>query len=210
MADLEVILEDDPVPIVLIFGNMLKASLALPARSEIAATLIGSCALASTTDPQALTIDFSPGQTRIRHGVSRDAKIIIHLDFADMDAKPRVERLWRHPLFAYRVGQLLEPITTSWTEAAKRFWDLTAQIPGMPTGIKITNTDEQRSLQFGSDSHEVELHGDSKSLSSLLNGSGVLANEVMQGRLKILGSLEHMVVLSEVTFNLMLGNPGHD
>lgn len=205
-------LEDDPVPIVLIFHTMLARALSDPGHARIATSIKGSFSLASTMDPQAITIGIDGGTISLKHGISGDAKIIIRLDFnkmSDPDYKPKVEGFRKHPFFAYKVGRLLTFPTSNWSDDAKIFWDITHSISRMPRAIKFISTDESRDLTLGHGEPEVEISGTASNLSNLLSGSSVLVSDLLGGKLRIKGSLEHMTILSEVTLNLMLGGYDH-
>jgi hypothetical protein len=205
-------LEDDPVPIVLIFRTLLTRALSDPRHARIAASIKGSFSLASTTDPQSITISIDGKTVQLKHGISGDAKIIIHLDFnkiSDTGYKPKVDGLRKHPLFAYKVGRLLTFPASNWSDEAKNFWDMTHAIPRMPKAIKFISTDQSRDLTLGHGEPELEISGTASNLSSLLSGSSVLVSDLLGGKLQIRGSLEHMAILSEVTFNLMLGEIEH-
>lgn len=205
-------LEDDPVPIVLIFHTLLARALSDPGHARIATSIKGSFSLASTTDPQAITISVKGRTISLKHGISDDAKIIIHLDFdkmSDQDYKPKVEGFRRHPFFAYKVGRLLTFPTSNWSDDAKIFWDITHSTSRMPRAIKFISTDESKDLILGHGEPEIEISGTASNLSSLLSGSSVLVSDLLGGKLRIKGSLEHMTILSEVTLNLMLGGYDH-
>ena len=79
----------------------------------------------------------------------------------------------------------------------------------MPRAIKFISTDEGRDLTVGPGEPEFEISGTASNLSSLLSGSSVLVGDLLGGKLRIKGSLEHMTILSEVTLNLMLGGYDH-
>ncbi len=205
-------LEDDPVPIVIRFRTLLKHALANPGHAAIARSITGSFSLVSTTDPQSLTVRIDTHHIHIRHGISDSAKIIIRLNFSKMSEpgyKPVVEGFLRHPLFAYRVGQLLNFPESSWADDAKRFWDCAHSLTGMPGAIKFISTDENRDLLVGDGEPDVEISGESKTLSNVLSGTTVLIAEVMAGKIRIQSSLHHLSVLSEATIKMMLGEFDH-
>lgn len=205
-------LENDPVPIVLIFRTLLRRALANPRHARIAASIKGSFSLASTTDPQSITITINGRNISLKHGISKDAKIIVRLDFSKMSDpayKPTVEGVLKHPYFAFKVGRLLTFPESNWTDDAKEFWDIAQSLPGMPRAIKFLSTDESRDLTLGNGEPEIAISGTASNLSSLLTGSSVLVSDLLGGKLQINGSLEHMAILSEVTLGLMLGEYDH-
>ncbi|MBQ75966.1 MAG: hypothetical protein CMQ20_13225 [Gammaproteobacteria bacterium] len=206
-------LETDPVPIVLSLYTTLKHALSNPAYAALARSIDGCFSIASTRDPQSATITLKGNQIDIHHGVSDKAKITINLDLSRMSEegyRPSVKGLLRHPFFAYRVGRLLNFPATSWADDAKRFWDSTQFLPYMPKAIKFTSTDKQQHLSFGNGPTDVEICGKSKVLSSMLTGSSILVEDIIAGRIQIIGSLKHLSVLSEATLKMKLGELGHE
>lgn len=206
-------MEDDPVPIVLMFKTMLEHALSNLRHAELARSIKGSFSLVSTTDPQSLTISLNDNIVSLKHGVGKDSKIIIHLDFSRMREsgyKPRIEGLFKHPLFAYQIGKLLSFPPSNWADDAKRFWDAAGSIRGMPDGMKLICTNEGRELNLGGGEEIVEITGDSTNLSNLFAGSSVLINELMQGKLQMRGTLKTLTVLNGVTLKSMMGELNHD
>jgi len=202
-------LENDPVPIVLMFKTMLEHALSNRNHAEVAGSVQGSFSLVSTTDPQSLTIGIDDNVISIQRGVSRHSKITIHLDFtkiAEPGYKPKLTGMFKHPLFAYKVGKLLTFPPSNWADDAKRFWDAAKSIKGMPGAMKLISTNEGRELMLGEGEDLVEIIGSSLSLASLFSGSSVLINDLMQGKLQMRGTLKHMTVLSGVTLQSMVGS----
>jgi hypothetical protein len=202
-------LENDPVPIVLMFKTMLEHALSNREHAETARSVQGSFSLVSTTDPQSLSIDINDGVISMEHGVSEHSKVIMHLDFNRMTEpgyKPKVVGLFKHPMFAYKVGKLLSFPPTNWADEAKRFWDVYSSTKGMPDTMKLIITNEGRELVFGEGPELVVITGNSKNLASLFSGSSVLINELMRGNLKMRGTLKHMTVLSGVSLRSMVGS----
>jgi hypothetical protein len=205
-------IEDNPVPIVLIFKKMLENALSNRDHAQTARAIDGSFSLVSSTDPQSLTITVDGSTIRLKHGVSKQSKIIIRLDFARMSEpgyKPRITGLFKHPLFAYKVGKFLSFPPSNWADNAKRFWEVAGSVKGMPDAIKLTSTNEGRELTLGEGENVVEILGSSTSLSDLFSGSSVLINELLQGNLQMRGTLKHMTVLSGVTLQSMMGGLDH-
>lgn len=205
MNDIVIDLEDDPVPIVKIIGAQFRRSLQHPAFVRAARGFSGTFALASTADPQAVTIRGSGGRLSLTRGIAPEAAIIVRLDFNDLDKAPVVEGLWRHPMLALKVGKLMESYDPDWTECAKRFWERASDAPRLPNAIKVRCTDDDRSIVLGEGEPSVTLEGTASRLVELLTGSTVLVLAVMEGKIRVDGSLEHLTVLSEITKDMMLG-----
>ena len=205
MSEIVIEQEDDPVPIVKIIAAQLRRSLYHPKFVRLARGFKGTFALASTTDPQSVTISADRGKLRVTHGISKDASIIVRLDFNNPDTAPTVEGLWRHPFLAMSVGKLMDTWETTWTDTAGRFWERARAFPRMPRAIRLRCTDDGEELVLGEGEPEVRLEGTAKQLIDMLGGGNVFVLAVMEGKIKVDGSLEHLTILSEVTKNMMLG-----
>jgi hypothetical protein len=215
---LKVVLEQDPVPIVKIIGARVKRALATPAVANIARELRGCFALASTTDPQSLTIHLDGETVRLCRGIDMLALIVIHLDF-NSDSKPRIENLWRHPKFALKVAKLLEPEHVPWIDAARQFWQLAHDYPGLPGSMTLQCTDQDRTLTLyydleepraaataqGPDPDNIEIHGTARVLSELFSGDKVLLEAAMKGDVRLFGNLKHAAALTSLTLQHLLG-----
>lgn len=205
MNDIAIEVEEDPVPIVRIIAAQFRHSLKFPEFVRLAGNFNGTFALASTVDPQAVTVTGHQGTLSLKRGVSKDAAIVIRLDFNKPDDSPKVEGLLRHPLLALNVGKLMETFETNWTRAGEDFWSRTRHIPGMPTAIELRCTDDGRRLTLGDDVPELVLEGTSKQLIEILTGGNVLVAAVVEGKIRVHGSMKHLVILSGATKDLMLG-----
>jgi hypothetical protein len=177
----------------------------------IAQGLQGSFAMASTTDPQSLTIHLGAGMILVNHGIDSGTGIIIHLDF-NTDAKPRVQGLWRRPLFVAKASQLLEPANWPWQEAARRFWQLIRHRTGVPGSMLLICTDNDDELTLVQEEPSararrecIEIHGSATHLAGLFSGDLVLLEAVQKGQLQLVSSLEHACVMTGLTLQHLLG-----
>lgn len=206
MTDVTIDLEEDAVPLVRIIGAQFRRALVAPAFVETARSMQGKFALKSANDPQSLTIEVKRGTITLTRGVAKDVELIITVDLDSGDVK-KIDGLVRHPFLAMKAGKLLETYAPAWQEAAKRFWTLASGHPGMPTSIVLRCTDDNTEVRLGADGDpSVEIEGGTAALVEILTGSNVFLLAMMQGKLKSVASLEHAVVLSEVTKSMMLGD----
>ena len=206
--EVSVELEADPVPIVRAFGTLFRNSLTSKKIADTARSMQGSFALVNTTDPQKLTVTVNRGDISLKRGRDPDVQVTIHGNFdrlSDPRYKPKVEGFFRHPLFAMKIGKLLESPVTNWSDHAKRFWDHNHKIAGMPQAIKVISNDDNRTVTLGESEPEVEIEGNDKNLSTLFSGGSVLVSEVMTGKVRVKANIKHLTVLSEVTLNYILG-----
>ena len=205
MNELTIEVEDDPVPIVKIIAAQFERSMRYPEFVRTARGLNGSFALASTVDPQAVTVTGKGGRIRVKHGISPEAGLVIRLDFNKPDESPNIEGLWRHPLLALKVDKLMKTYDTDWADCAERFWRKSAQYPGMPEAIQVRCTDTPGELTLGKGEPEVTIEASSKNLCELLSGGTILVLAVMEGKVRIVGTMKHLTILSEATKDMLLG-----
>lgn len=201
-------LEPDPVPVVKIIGAQFKRAARNPAFRSRLQKFRGCFALAPPRDAQTLSIHMDKGKVYLQRGIDARAKVIVRLDFNRVDEPgytPDVDGALRHPLMVYRIAKLLDFPKPTWTDAAKRFWEHSQNMPRMPSSIRVFNEDDQREIILGSGEPQVEIHGSGTPLVNVLSGSAILIQEVTTGRLGFVGSLKDIAVLSGVTQKLMLG-----
>jgi len=196
--------ENDPTPLVKIFANKFTKALSQPDFARKVSKFNGSFAMASTKDPQSITIDVADGAIKICRGIQPRAKIEIRMDF-DKPVNPRVIGLFRHPLFALQASRLLDFPAISWTDAVHQFWTAHQDYPGMPLGIRIACTDESREISLG-DEQQMTITGKANDLAEVFAGDSVFAQSCILGKFKVEASFEHLVVLSDLTLQIMLGD----
>lgn len=214
-------LEADPVPIVKIIGARVSRALTQATIQRTVAGLEGCFSLQSTTDAQCLTIHLSPEKIYLCRGIDKNARLLIHLDF-NTNQPPRIERLWRHPWFAFRVSKLLQPRLLNWSVAARNFWQMTQHVAGMPSRLILVCSDTAEVLilerdliqqmplaaleeDFSTDDAAMTVHGSALTLSQLFSGEKVLLESAIKGEIKILSNLKHAAVLTGLTLQQLLG-----
>ena len=164
----------------------------------------GCFALASSKNPQSITIDITRDTISILGGIKPNATIVIRMDF-NKPGKPKVEGLWRHPLLALNVSKLLEFPSVNWIDAAGSFWEKNHDYPGFPKGITIHSKDENQEHNLGQAPYEVYISGSSDQIAEVFDGNNVFVQAVISGRLKARSSFEHATILSDVTLQMMMG-----
>lgn len=75
----------------------------------------------------------------------------------------------------------------------------------MPDGITAKSTDEDRQLSVGSSDEPVYLEGSASNLAQAFSGSSPLVQLLFEGKLKGHYRFQHVVVLSDITLQMMLG-----
>ena len=211
MADtpVEIALEDDPTPLVRIMGAMLARSAANADLAGRMRSMSGVVALKSSVDPQAVTIRFAAGRVRVERGVASDSGMVIEADLNRMNEpgapKPKVSGAARHPKFALAVSKVLEPPAGTWQEEARRFWEFARGHPGMPAAMLVVCTDDGARLVLGETEPQYELHGSAFALGSVFTGGSVLGQDLLDGKLCAVGSLQHTAELTGRSLAFMMG-----
>jgi hypothetical protein len=207
----KVTLSPDPTPSVKIIGARIARALLSPKLMAIARDQQGSFGMASTTDQQRVTVMLGNDNIHVSSGIVLGTRIVMHLDF-NSDAKPRVEGLWRRPVFIAKASQLLEPQNGPWQEAARRFWQLIRHRPRVPTRMLLVCTDSLETLILVQEEPPVEarrdcieIHGTAKHLAGLFSGDLVLLQAVQKGQIQLVSNMEHACVLTGLTLQHLLG-----
>src|SRR5690348_16256879 len=123
---MQVVLEDDPTPLVRIIATTLSQTMADPGLARRAESLKGVFALRSAKDPQAVTMRFATGRVDLARGVAPDAQVIVTVALDNMSGpdapKPKVQGALRHPKFALGVSKLLDGDQRPCTAHADASW----------------------------------------------------------------------------------------
>lgn len=201
--------EDDPTPIVLIVATTLRRAEETPKLAAMMRNAKGNVALRSTVDPQAATIRFGDGRVCVVRGVAADTDVTISTDvnrMADEDApKPKVAGAATHARLALTASKVLEPPIGPWRDEARRFWARIEHHPRTPRGVHVVCTDERSQITLGVEPVEFEIHGTAHRLTALFTGGTVFGQEVLDGHLYAVGSLEHLAELTGRSIDVMTG-----
>jgi hypothetical protein len=188
----------DSPPIVLGTAARLKRSAADPSRARRMQKMNGVAVLKSSTDPQAVTIRFRQGTITLHSGVAPDADLVITLDLADPDVKPKVKGAALHPIFALAAAKVLEPPVRTWQEEAAAFWAFGGDFPRMPRSLLIRCTDDGAELRlgYGDGPPDFEVEGTAPRLRSVFSGDSIITEDWLAGKIKGVGTTEHASVIT--------------
>jgi len=203
---IEVMVEEDAPLLPRVLANRLRCCLQRPGSDAILTGLATTFSLKSTKNAHAVTIAVKDRTLELSHGVAKDSQLIIHLDFDNPAAGERVEGLWRHPLLAMKIGKLMSLPLPNWADSAKRYWQSVCNDPYVPESLRVTCTDEDRSLNLGSGEDTIEIHGTSAQLAEIFSGNALLLQEVMAGKVRFRGHLKYLAGLSGSGQKIMLGD----
>jgi hypothetical protein len=208
-APVQIALEDDPTPLVRILGATLQRSARNPALESKLRGMRGVVALKSSVDPQAVTIRFAKGTVSLEHGVAADSGVVIEADLTKLNEpnapKPKVRGAARHLKLALAASKVLDPPAGTWQEEASAFWDFARDHPRMPGTLLVVCTDDEARLTLGDGPPEYELHGSARALISVFTGGSVLGEDMLNGKLCGVGSLQHLAELTGRSIAWMFG-----
>ncbi len=197
MADVTFDLEPHAPPFVRGVGGMLKRAAALPSLRKRLERMKGVLGLRSSVDPQCATVRFDRGNIALSPGVAADAGVVITLDPNDATVKPKVAGAARHPLFALDLAKVMEPPTGTWQDEATSFWAFASDTPRMPARLRVVCTDDGAEASFGDGNGSVyEIHGTAEALCSVFSGASILGQDMLDGKLQLVGSIEHASILT--------------
>ncbi len=207
---LRIEVEDDPTPIVLILAATLRRSARQPKLAAAMAKAKGNVAMKSSVDPQAATIRFARGTITVVRGVASDAHVIIEADVNKMadenPPKPKVSGIAGHVRLALLASKVLEPPNAGWRNEATAFFAPTFANPKAPRGVSVTCLNDASTQTFGDpDTIEYEIHGTEHALLNVFCGNTVLGQDLLDGKIRAVGSLPHLAELTGRSIAVMLG-----
>lgn len=197
MAEITFDVAPDAPPFVLGVSAVLKRSAAQPALAKRLGRMKGVLGLRSSVDPQTATVRFDRGAIALGSGVADDAGVVITMNPNDPDEKPKVAGAAKHPLFALNLAKVMEPHTGTWQQEAAAFWTFASAAPRMPSQLRVCCTDDGTDAVFGDANGSVyEIHGSATKLTALFSGASILGQDALDGKLHIVGTLEHASILT--------------
>jgi hypothetical protein len=189
-------LSEEAPPIARGIGAALKRAAAMPKLAQRLSKMHGVVSLRSSVDHQTATVRFDRGSIGLSGGVAKDADVVITLDFNDPTAKPKVKGALRHPLLALGAAKVLDPPKGSWRDEVEAFWNFACDTPRMPPSLRVVCTDDGSDAHFGEPGQPAyEIHGSASQLVSSFSGSSVFLEDMLAGKLYIIGSFEHASIL---------------
>lgn len=201
-ARVEISTEDDATPIVRLIGRTLRDSLRLGyARAELTRTS-GTVAVMSHDTPQSATIAFGPVGIEVSSGVlvEPDAVVTVNLNarFA-----PAAEAVGDIDLAAGVLHALTPPLP-AWRDGARRFWELTRSLPGMPEKLVVVTEgpDGLEQLVLGEGTSQYLLASDPDSLAGIFSGADDLVAVLSSGALGLQGTMSQLSVMAGASWKV--------
>ncbi|GLY38343.1 hypothetical protein Amsp01_043670 [Amycolatopsis sp. NBRC 101858] len=200
-APVRIEIDDDAAPIVRLLGRTLRDAVRIGHAPEAFERGAGTVAVRSHDTPQAATITLYDGVVTVTGGVFApvDATLVVDLEsrFAptqdpDGDAEP-----------AGVVLRALRPPLPSWREAARRFWDLTRGIRGIPDVLVVLaqGPDGPQEARFGSGPTTYRMVGTPDALAGVFSGADYLLTALDSG-LRVQGTLSQLSVMTAASWKV--------
>jgi hypothetical protein len=207
---LTITVEPDPAPMVLILAATLRRSARDPKLASKMRKARGNVALHSTVDPQCATMRFDNGTVRIVTGVSTDSHVTIGVDVNKMadehPPKPTVEGAATHLRLALLAAKVLDAPHGSWQEEGAVFLAPLVAIAGAPRGVRVVCTDDNCEQIYGDEGAvEYEIFGSTHALINIFCGNTVFGQDLLDGKVRAVGTLSHLASLTGRSIAVMLG-----
>ena len=189
-----VTVEEDASPVVRLIGRTLRGT---------TAGLTGTVVVRSHDTPQVATVVLSGDVVEVSAGVvgEPDASVVVdlHARFA-----PTEEPIGDAALAAALL-RALRPALPHWRDAARRFWETTRAIPGMPEVLVVEalGPDGPERARLGEGTTSYLLSGPADLLSGVLSGADDLLAALGAG-LRVQGSLAQLSVMTAASWKVRL------
>jgi hypothetical protein len=194
-----IVVEDDPTPFILSLAHVLRLSAGEEKNEDILTRLGRSLAQVSVqSGTKTATLSFERNRVAVAQGMAAAPRCVVVLD----SGQPK-QFLECSPLagldedeFVYALCALFLPTVPDWESAAREFWTLTADSPGMPDCLTITST-EGTSLILGEGAGVgYQLHSDPVTLARVFAGLDPFLDQVVAGSLYVRGTMPQLSVMT--------------
>lgn len=191
-------IEDDASPVVRLIGRALRDSVRTGHAQEVLGRTVGTVAVRSHDTPQAATISFGGKTIAVTGGVviEPDATVVVDLRarFAAV-GEPEGD-----VVLADGTLRALTPPLPHWREAARHFWAVTREIPGIPE-VLIVEADGRERARFGDGAIEYLMAGPSDLLAGVFSGADDFAASLGAG-LRVKGTLSQLSVMTAASWRV--------
>lgn len=189
-------IEDDASPVVRLIGRTLRDSARIGHAREVLGRSGGTVAVRSHDTPQAATISFGGKAITVTGGVviEPDATVVV-------DLRARFASV-REPagdvVLATGILRALKPPLPHWREAARNFWAVTREIPGIPDVLIVDGPERCR---FGDGATEYLMAGPPDVLAGVFSGADDFVVSLGAG-LRVKGTLSQMSVMTAASWRV--------
>jgi hypothetical protein len=188
----QIVIEEDASPLVRLIGRTLGRPVPGHAQEPLSA-LVGIVAVRSHDTPQAATIVVGDGTLEVTSGVLAEPDATVVVDLSARFAA--VEEPTGDAALAAAVLRALRPPLPPWRDAARLFWEVTRDIPGIP-GVLVVAAD-------GPGGPEREQLGDG-STEYVLSGADDFVASFAAG-MRVKGTLSQLSVMTAAFWKVRFG-----
>jgi hypothetical protein len=190
----QIVIEDDPTPLVLAIAADLTRRRRDPAFDDLTAATRGTAAVRVGSGPEAVTIDLDGGPA-MHHGLV-DPQVVATLSPCHRWDEGEIRGGHDHPELASWVSALASPPPGDWREAARRLWAELESSPGAPPALAVVDLDSGETEHFGDGDRAYEIRGRSEALVDLLEGRSALMEEASSGSIQVKGTFPEISVIT--------------
>ncbi|MFE3175734.1 hypothetical protein ACFXPA_35325 [Amycolatopsis sp. NPDC059090] len=201
-ARVEIRIEDDASPIVRLIGRTLRDAHRAGYALEDLSRTSGVVAVKSHDTPQSATIAFGPKGIDVSSGVLVEPDAVVTVDLNGRFA-PAAEALGDTDLAAGVLHALTPPVPP-WRDGAKRFWERTRTLPGMPETLVVVTEGEGglKQLVLGEGTSRYLIASDPESLAGIFSGADDLFAVLNAGALGLQGTMSQLSVMAGASWKV--------
>ncbi|KFZ82081.1 hypothetical protein ED92_17855 [Amycolatopsis sp. MJM2582] len=187
-----IVIENDASPLVRLIGRTLRDSSRIGHAHEVLGRSGGTVVVRSHDTPQSATIAFRGDTIAVTGGVvsEPDATVVVDLRARFAAARESAGDV----VLAADTLRALTPPLPHWRAAARHFWAVTREIPGIPD-VLIVDADGSERHRFGDGATEYLMAGPPDLLAGVFSGADDFAASLAAG-LRIKGTLSQMSVMT--------------
>lgn len=204
----QIVIEDDPTPLVLAIAADLTRRRRDPAFDDLTAATRGRAGVRVGSGPEAATIDLDE-VSAVRHGLA-GAQVVATLGNDHRWDEGEIRGGADHPELARWVSELTSPPPGDWREAARRLWAELELASGAPTGMLIVDLDSGEEERFGDGDRAYEMRGRTEALLDLLEGRSALMEEASAGSIQIMGTFPEISVITGACWRVRIDRGSGD
>ncbi|KZB82840.1 hypothetical protein [Amycolatopsis regifaucium] len=200
-APVRIEIDDDATPLVRLLGRTLRDAVRIGHVPDVLDRGTGTVVVRSHNTPQVATVILRDGAVTVTGGVSApaDATLVVDLEarFAPTQDPDGDAELADGTLRALR------PPLPSWREAAKRFWEMTRGIRGIPDVLVAVaqGPDGPQEARFGSGPTTYRMVGTPDTLAGVFTGADYLLTS-LDADLRVQGTLSQVSVMTAASWKV--------
>ena len=203
-----IVVEQDTVPIVRMVAILLENARQYTNLATMMSELNGSLTLQSSTDTQAVSIQFNAGEIILGKGISNTASVSAEINFnspISIGPDTSLDGAAEHPDFTQQIRTIFAPQSSGWREAGQRFWMLYGDREGLPQALRAECTDDGQDLVLGEGTIQMHFIGSMNALAEIFTCATMPITSVITGKICALGDLKYLSTLSGVYFDRITG-----